>query len=71
MGMLMGLWAAAMLSALWVVSPIFAVSLGILLAIAPRFLGCTKAYRAGLLLGALLTIADEWWLFSAAGRGQG
>jgi hypothetical protein len=70
-GVVDGIWAAVMVSILWVASPIITIGTAVLLLIAWRYLGWAKAYSAGFCIGAMLTWTAELSLFFAARRGWG
>ncbi len=69
MGAVNGAGAAVMLSMLWIMSPIFAVSIAAVLVIVWRFLGWTKAHSIGVCIGASLTVMVELSMLFAAQRG--
>jgi hypothetical protein len=63
MGALNGIYLAVMVSLLWIWEPVLAGALGVLLVIAQRFLGWTKAFRVGTCIGAGATVIVELSFF--------
>jgi hypothetical protein len=70
-GIVNGIWVAAMVSMLWIASPIFAVGAAVMLLIVWRLLGWTKAHSTGFCIGAMLTLVVELSLFFVVRSGRG